>query len=72
MLEVTLSGRAYDLVGDNVSGSYFIENETKSKDDPCWKKDDDDIFIFRSILGKPTFLVCSGKSKGSIMSNTQV
>ena len=49
MLEVTLFDRAYELAGDLVSGNYILVNETKSKDDPCWKKDDDDLFIYQSM-----------------------
>ena len=57
-LEVTLSGEAYELVGELVSGKYILVNETNSKVGPCWKKDGDDLFIFRIMS---SFRVRSGK-----------
>ena len=72
MLEVTLSGQAQELEGNLVSGNYILVNKTKSKDDYSWKKDDDNLFIIRTILEIPTFIVCSAEAKESIMSNTQL
>ena len=61
VLEVTLFGRAHELVGELVSGNYILVNETKSQSDPCWKKDNGNLFLFRVRSSYSYFEVYSRK-----------